>query len=322
MPTERDLLSGIVSHPLEYERWLILADWLEDQADPRCELARLRYLLQTEPEHPEREQRQARQVALLDAGLSPVVPTWTNALGMAFALVLPSTFLMGSPETEVGRFADEIQHAVTLTEPYLLGQHPVTMGAFARFVEATGYQTEAEKGGDPETWHSPGFAQTVRHPVVCVTWDDAQAMIAWLNETANAVHALPTEAQWEHACRAGSAAAFFWGSDATQVGEYAWFWDNAGETTHPVDAKRPNGWGLWHVHGNVYEWCEDWYGDYSTEAVTNPRGRLSGGSSRVFRGGSWGSEARCCRSAYRDNNTPSLCCASYGFRLTVSPPVE
>jgi uncharacterized protein (TIGR02996 family) len=315
-------LSDLVAHPEDPTLWLILADWLEDQGDPRCELARLRYLLQAEPEHPGREQRQARQMALLDTGLAPVVPTWTNALGMEFALILPGTFLMGSPETEEGRYDDEVRHPVTLTEPDLLGIYPVTVGEFARFVEATGYQTEAEKEGDEETWRSPGFTQTERHPVVCTSWNDTQAMIAWLNETSSVVHTLPTEAQWEYSCRAGSTTAFFWGDDAARLGEFGWFNENADRQTHPVTTKRPNGWGLWHVHGNVWEWCEDWYGDYLTEAVKNPRGRLSGGSRRVIRGGGWNSGAMGCRSAYRVRLDPSYRSTSDGFRLIVSLPVE
>ncbi len=335
MLTESDLLEGIALHPGELDRWLILSDWLEDQGDPRAELARLRYLLHVEPDHPERAVRLTRQLALLEGGLSPVVPVRSdNVLGMPLALMLPGTFQMGSPETEEDRADDEELHPVTLTEPFYLGVYPVTVGEFEEFVGATKYQTETEKGGGAYywtgskwekdakiTWRNPGFAQTDRHPVVCVNWNDAQAMVSWLNEDeakSGLVYSLPTEAQWEYGCRAGSGAAYFWGDKPGKLGEYAWFEENSGETSHPVETKRPNPWGLWQVHGNIWEWCEDWYGEYLTEVVENPRGCLSGGSDRVLRGGCWDGDARCCRSANRGSYDPANRITSDGFRLAVS----
>jgi uncharacterized protein (TIGR02996 family) len=332
MTSEQELLSGIVAHPLELERWLILADWLEDQQDPRAELARLRFLLQTEPEHPQRAERQARQRELLEAGLAPVVPTWTNSLGMTFALILPGTFSMGSPETEADRSEDETLHPVTLSRPVFLGTSPVTVGAFGRFVAATNYQTEAEKSGgaygylqgrwkqDPSiTWRNPGFTQTEAHPVVCVSWNDAQDMVAWLNQVetnSGLVYSLPTEAQWEYACRAGSETAYWWG-EANKLGEYAWFDENSEKKTHPIQTKKPNPWGLFDMHGQVWEWCADWYDDYPTEAVEDPPGP-SGGSFRVGRGGSWYSGPASCRSARRGAGAPGYRRADRGIRLAAS----
>ncbi len=334
MVTEADLLAGIALHPDELDRWLILSDWLEDEGDPRAELARLRYLLHVEADHPERAGRLARQQALLDSGLSPVVPIRNdNTLRMPLALMLPGTFPMGSPETEEERYDDETLHPVRLTEAYYLGVYPVTVGEYATFVKATGYRTEAETSGGAWgydgrqwkkdasfTWRSPGSAQTERHPVVCVSWNDAQALVGWLNEdvATGLVYSLPTEAEWEYGCRAGTQTAYFWGDDPTRLGEHAWFEENAGGTTHPVETKRPNPWGLRQVHGNIWEWCEDLHGAYLTEAVVNPRGSLSGGSSRVVRGGSWDLDARGCRSATRGGNDPANRITDHGFRLAVS----
>jgi uncharacterized protein (TIGR02996 family) len=329
--TETELLAGIAAHPGEVERWHILADWLEDQQDPRAELARLRYLLYAEPEHPERPARLARELALLAAGLAPVVPTWTNTVGMSFALVLPGTFRMGSPKSERYRKSHERSHRVTLTRPFFLGVCPVTVGEFEHFVAATNSRTEAERSGGAYgfvggewkqdatvTWRSPGFAQTERHPVVCVNWNDAQDMIAWLNEQEKGlVYSLPTEAQWEYACRAGTETANFLGEDDEGLDEYAWFAYHSQERTHPVATKKPNAWGLSDMHGNVWEWCADWYGDYPTGKVVDPPG-ASRGSYRVSRGGSWYGVAANCRSAARTYSDPDAGDTTSGFRLAVS----
>jgi uncharacterized protein (TIGR02996 family) len=330
MSTEEDMLAGIVAHPGELERWLILADWLEDRGDPRAELTRLRFLLHTEPDHPDRTHRLARQQELLEQGLAAVVPTWTNALGIPFALLLPGSFWMGSPESQPERDADEQLHRVMLTHAFYLGVHPVTVGEFARFVAATGYQTEAEKSGgahgyvggrwqqDPSiTWRTPGFAQTDRHPIVCVSWNDAQEMVAWLNQvevSGELVYSLPTEARWEYACRAGTTTAYWWGNEASNMGEYAWFNEYSGDQTHPVESKKPNAWGLHDMHGNVWEWCLDWYGDYPSGDVTDPLG-ASGVSARIVRGGSSCFPSSECRAAYRRTFTPEERYYYLGFRL-------
>jgi uncharacterized protein (TIGR02996 family) len=333
MSTEDALLAGIVAHPGELERWLILADWLEDHGDPRAELARLRFLLHTEPDHPELLRRLARQLELLETGLAPVVPTRTNGLGIELALILPGTFLMGSPETEPARRDDETLHSVTLTQPFFLGVYPVTVGAFKRFVATTKYQTEAEKQGGawvlvsgqwkPDasiTWRSPGYEQTDQHPVVCVSWNDAQAMVAWLNEAeadSGVVYSLPTEAQWEYACRAGTRTAFWFGDDPEKLADHAWFRSNSDNRTHPVNTGKPNAWGLWHMHGLVWEWCADWYDAYPFTAVQDPLGS-SGGSYRVIRGGSWPSGPAGCCSASRDFGDPASRPTRSGFRLAAS----
>jgi uncharacterized protein (TIGR02996 family) len=322
MPTtEESLLAGIVAHPGEVERWCVLADWLEEQGDPRAELARLRFLLHAEPDHPERAHR---QLALVESGLAPVVPTWTNALGVRFALILPGTFWMGSPASEPERRHDEVRHRVTLTEPFFLAISPVTVRDFEEFVSATGHRTQADADGDSITWRNPGFEQDGPHPVVCVSWSDATAMIEWLNESdPGRAYALPTEAQWEYACRAGSESAYFWGDDPGRLEDYAWFSDNAGNATHPIYTKQPNPWGLRHMSGHVWEWCGDYYGNYATAPVQNPRGQPTGHllipgpgrSDLVLRGGGWGSTPRSCRSATRSNRPAIESRPDTGFRL-------
>jgi uncharacterized protein (TIGR02996 family) len=331
--TETELLAGIASHPGELERWHILADWLEDQDDPRAELARLRYQLHTEPERADLVQRQGE---LLASGLAPIVPTWKNAFGVEFALVLPGSFWMGSLPDEPGRSGvnDEVCHRVTLTEPFFLGIYPVTVGEFGRFVTATSYRTAAERTGgasgylnrtwqqDPSvTWRTPGFEAQNRHPVVCVNWNDAQKMIAWLNEVepgSEHVYSLPTEAQWEYACRAGTTTPFFWGEDSRVLGEYVWDSTTSGSRLYPVNTKRPNGWGFHHLSGLVWEWCADWYAHYGPEDLVNPTGPARG-TGRILRGGSWDLESRYCRSAYRYYDSPDTHgSARIGFRLAVS----
>jgi uncharacterized protein (TIGR02996 family) len=332
MPTEDDLLAGIVAHPREEDRWLVLADWLEDQQDPRAELARLRYLLQTEPDHPDFADRQARQSALLD-GLAPVVPAFTNSIGMSFALIPPGSFGMGSPPEEKYHESSEIQHRVTLSRLFFLGVGPVTVGAFRTFVARTNYLTDAETNrngfhlqGTNWTqdvrinWRAPGFAQDDRHPVVAVTWKDAREMVAWLNNVESGsrrIYSLPTEAQWEYACRAGTTTPFFWGEDLGRIATYAWYRGNSGFTTHRIETKKPNAWGLRHMIGNVWEWCADQRSTYPTRPVTDPVGETDDSNYRALRGGGWHVAREHCRSAYRYGRGPSDVFTDFGFRLAV-----
>ena len=132
------------------------------------------------------------------------------------------------------------------------------------------------------------------------------------------MYRLPTEAEWEYACRAGTTTEYSFGDDVSVLGDFAWFDDNSGSQTHPVGQKRPNGWGLYDMHGNVWEWCSDWHGDYAAGAVRDPAGPASG-SIRVLRGGCWYDSAGFCRSAFRIRFYPSYRFSNYGFRLALSP---
>jgi uncharacterized protein (TIGR02996 family) len=333
MPTEADLLAEIAAHPGEVERWLILADWLEDQDDPRAELARLRWQLHAEPRSRKRRQRVGRQLELIKSGLSPVVSAWTNSVGMRFAVILPGSFTMGTPRNEPHRSQDEVRHGVTLTHPYFLGIYPVTVGEFGRFVTATGYRTQAEVGDGASglidgswsrriadlSWRAPGFPQDDRSPVVCVSWNDAQEMIRWLNEQEpdkRHVHSLPTEAQWEYACRAGTETAYWWGPDPDP--EYGWLTWEAPTQVRSVTSKKPNPWGLYQMSGMIFEWCDDAYGGYDRKVVENPHPRVTQQNSRVIRGGNASFEPRAHRSGSREHNHPDHRGWDSGFRLAVT----
>jgi formylglycine-generating enzyme required for sulfatase activity len=206
--------------------------------------------------------------------------------------------------------------------------------------EVTQQQWQSVMGNNPSRFKGDDL------PVECVSWEDCQAFIAKLNSLANGAcpvgykFSLPTEAQWEYACRVGSTSAYCFGDAWTELEEYAWFsghkdWDEQknseeyknktlskfGRTTHPVGTKKANAWGLHDMHGNVWEWCEDWldwYGDYPQNAVVDPTGAASG-SFRVFRGGGWYIHAKRCRSVYRSSGAPEDRYIVLGLRLSLVP---
>jgi formylglycine-generating enzyme required for sulfatase activity len=260
-----------------------------------------------------------------------------SGVEMKFAWCPPGTFLMGSPPGEPDRHDDEIQHRVTLTRGYWLGTHPVTRGQFARFVQAAGYRTEAERGGgayvftgtewklDPaKNWRTPGFEQGDDHPVVCISWNDAVAFCEWLNKQGDRVRKsrLPTEAEWEYACRAGRTTPFYFGEtistdQANYDGNYAYGKGKKGvfrRKTTSVGSFPANAWGLYDMHGNVWEWCQDWYGPYPKEDIKDPQ-EINNSTVRVLRGGCWCDVPRFCRSAFRVRSEPGLRNGDFGCRV-------
>jgi formylglycine-generating enzyme required for sulfatase activity len=263
------------------------------------------------------------------------------------------TFTMGSPANEPGRFGDEgPQHQVTVSS-FDIGKNQVTVGEFRRFVEATGYRTDAEKGGGgwvwtgndfemilDANWKNPYFRQGDKHPVVLVSWNDAVQYCNWLSGQEGLMLAymvsgtivtlnpnadgyrLPTEAEWEYACRAGTTTPFSTGDNiTTNQANYDGnnpYNNNAKggyrRRTSPVESFAPNAWGLHDMHGNVNEWCWDLFGSYSSRAQTDPTG-VSSGSLRVARGGSWLDYGEDLRSAFRCGIDPNSQGSYIGFRL-------
>ncbi|MCX7046253.1 MAG: formylglycine-generating enzyme family protein, partial [Candidatus Sumerlaeota bacterium] len=162
---------------------------------------------------------------------------------------------------------------------------------------------------------NPSYYQGASNPVDQVRWNEAMEFCRGMSEKTGKTYCLPTEAQWEYACQAGAKGEYCFGDSESQLKEYAWFGNNSRRETHLVGQKKPNQWGLYDMHGNVYEWCADWYGCYVLEKQRNPRGPSSG-SFKVLRGGSWNSCPDVCRSAYRYNlYSPESLSSSLGFRV-------
>jgi len=236
----------------------------------------------------------------------------TNHLGMRFVYIKPGTFMMGSPPSERGRKPDEQQHAVTITR-----------GFYLQTTEVTQKQWKALMGPD----HIPYFDDCGDEcPVDRISWEDAVAFIERLNAREKTdKYRLPTEAEWEYACRAGTGTAFFTGENTRTecvldpVADRAgWYCANAQGSIHPVARKQPNAWGLYDMHGNLYEWCRDWYGDYPEGPATDPAGPPDG-ETRVFRGGAWMYLVWHARSAHRRRHEPYFRNKYTGFRVAKTP---
>lgn len=220
---------------------------------------------------------------------------------MEMIYVAPGSFMMGSPPSEEGRFYDETQHRVTLTKGFWLGKYEVTQK-----------QWQSVMGSNPSY-----FKGDANLPVENVSWVDCQEFVRKVNDAARRQLGgggrLPTEAEWEYACRAEMSGAY---AGTGRLDDMGWFSGNSGSKTHPVGQKRANGWGFYDMHGNVWERCLDWYGDYDSNA-TDPSGPASG-DYRALRGGSWDINARYCRSASRFGDVPGYRNSDCGFRLCCS----
>ncbi len=306
------------------------------------------------------------QDAASTASARPIV---RNTIGMPLVKVPAGEFLMGGQEPaarlckafpEIVRTPDYFdneypQHRVRFSHDFLVGQFEVTVGDFRQFVAASGYRTEAEKDGEggwgyePATgkcvgrrpqynWQNVGFPQTDQHPVVNVTWNDAVVFCNWLGQKEGKRYRLPSEAEWEYVCRAGTSHRFYHGDDPRELPKYAHLINpigkekyaniqdqihflKAGESfTAPVGSKLPNAWGLHDTLGNVWEWTNDWQSDdyYASSPSIDPTGP-GDGTARCRRGGGWNSYGMYVRPAFRNLDPPQTRCVNFGFRVVCDP---
>jgi len=274
---------------------------------------------------------------------------WSNSIGMKFVRIAPGTFMMGTPENEPGRYPNERLHQVRITRAYLLGAYEVTRGQFRAFVGDTGFKTDAEKKGSAliwtgivqenrrgGSWRDVGFDQTDDHPVVSISWNDAVAFARWLSRKEHRQYRLPTEAEWEYACRAGTRTAYPWGDNPDDGGGFAnaadqsalrrfpelvtFKWDDGFAYTAPVGKFKPNPWGLFDMIGNALEWCSDYYGPYPAGEAQDPEGPAQGDQdgSRVLRGGSWTNRPLDIRTGFRHWHRADYQMNVIGFRSALN----
>ena len=218
----------------------------------------------------------------------------------------------------------EISAEVTISRDYHLGMHEVTQAQYKKIMgkNPSDFQGDAVAERHPETNRVVKEVDSANHPVDQVSWRDAVEFCQRLSalpeeKKAGRIYRLPTEAEWEYACRAGSQMAYSFGSDEKSLVNFGWYKSNSNSMTHAVGLKKANAWGLYDMHGNVWEWCADCYGEYPKGSATDPRGPEAG-SDRVARGGSWFGDAVRCRSALRNGFDPSFRFNFLGFRVALS----
>ena len=275
----------------------------------------------------------------------------TSSVGAKLILIPPGEFLMGSTDEQIAaalKAADEInanqqtkdriqkaespQHVVIITKPFLMSATEVSISQFRKFVETTKYVTEAERYGFGDSashvqddkvtdeqkqrnWRRPGSAVADDSPVAQISWNDAVEYCKWLSEQEKRTYRLPTEAEWEYACRAGTTTQYSFGDNYAELAKYGWHDKNAAGKSHPVGTLLPNPFGLFDMHGNVQEWCGDYFDEkwYEKKSANDPLGPTAG-FNRVLHGGFWSNNATHCRSAYRVSSEPSARFYNIGFR--------
>lgn len=298
MVEERAFLQAMHEHPENDCLRLAFADLLDGHRDPRGELIRLLHSLTQSAEVADRRRLEDRLRALLASGVKPVGPFITNPVGMRFTWISAGSFLMGSPEDEEGRFSNviaETQHVVTLPSGFYLAIHPVTQVSWRKVM------------GD-----NPSYFQGDELPVEQISWDDCHEFLRKLGDLDGCSYRLPTEAEWEYACRGGTTTPSFFGESVSSDqanfnGQVPYGNEKKGVyrgTTTPVGTFPPNAWGLYDMHGNVEEWCADSYGEFWT----------GDGENRAVRGGSYSDIGSAMRSAYRPSYLHSTRERNVGFR--------
>jgi formylglycine-generating enzyme required for sulfatase activity len=223
----------------------------------------------------------------------------TKSIGMKLAWIPPGTFQMGSNDFD----NEKPIHTVKITQGFYMGIYVVTQEQYQKVM-----------GSDPS------YFKGLNCPVEMVFWNDAMEFCKKLSQTEGKTYRLPTEAEWEYACRAGTTSKYGFGDSDSHLGDYAWYDRNSGDMTHPVGEKKPNAWGLYDMHGNVWEWCQDWYAKdwYSKGPAKNPLNESYGDMmGRGLRGGSWNSYSSYCRASYRDDDYPYYRSSHIGFRVVL-----
>jgi formylglycine-generating enzyme required for sulfatase activity len=231
-----------------------------------------------------------------------VPATFINRAGIRFVLIPAGTFWMGRPESDDLRSPNEVRRRVTISKPFYLST-----------TEVTQQQYEAVTG------HNPAFVKQQHGPVEQVSCIDVhERFLIPMSAGDGRVYRLPTEAEWEYACRAGSETRFCYGDDPRQLGEYAWFKGNSGHKSHPVARKKPNRWGLHDMHGNLWEWCTDWMDDYEPTPATDPYGERDAAKhkgEKAMRGGAFCYPEKHARSAQRNKDNIDHRHDIIGFRV-------
>jgi formylglycine-generating enzyme required for sulfatase activity len=263
-----------------------------------------------------------------------VVPTWTapvplkmagkeitNSIGMKLVRIKPGKFIMGSPTDEKDRRDDEHLHEVEITKAFYMGVYTVTQAEYKEVVGSNPSYFSADGGGKDKV---KGL-DTSKFPVEDVSWEEAVKFCEKLSgmakeKAAGRVYRLPTECEWEYACRAGTKTRYYTGDDEDDLKNAGWYRENSDGRTHKVGEKKANAFGLYDMHCNVRQWCSDWYGKgyCQNSDKRDPKGPESG-DSRVLRGGCWKNNAWNCRSAYRNYNAPGNRACNYGFRVVCVP---
>lgn len=239
-----------------------------------------------------------------DAPAKTLTLDWGGGVTMELVRIEAGEFLMGSPKSEEGRYEQEgPQHRVKISKPFYIGKYEVTQKQWQAVMNNN---PSAHKGDD--------------RPVEKISWYECEEFCKRLSQKVGQAVRLPTEAEWEYACRAGTTTRFSFGDSDAVLGEYAWFDEKRGGNTHPVGQKKPNAWGLYDMHGNVWELCQDWHAWDSYENRPNPDTDPTGpgtGIARVHRGGSWLNGPRLCRSAFRGGPLPEFRSLDGGLRIVV-----